>query len=135
MIGQILKKQGRTTVALALALSGALLLWMPARAADPAKPGNSQICIPSNYIVDTPVIDAHTILVRMTPGRGYKRIDLADDCAPLIQGQSVAFRPAARVCVQDGLTAHHEDGVACIISRIVTIDADEAQALMLRRQD
>src|SRR4051812_13563271 len=46
----------------------------PAAAAE--KVGSTQMCIMSNYIEETPVIDNRTILVRMNPGRGYKRIEL-----------------------------------------------------------
>ncbi|MBX7198451.1 MAG: hypothetical protein K1X51_03655 [Rhodospirillaceae bacterium] len=99
------------------------------------RPGTSQMCIMSNYIEDTPVIDNRTILVRMNPGRGYKRIDLATDCSTMADGRALAFDTSVnRLCVQDTLNAQEDSGHACTISKIVTIDADEAQELMSRRR-
>ena len=91
--------------------------------------GENQMCIMSNYIEDTPVIDNHTILVRMNPGRGYKRIDLAEDCPSLMDDQHVAFTTSInRLCVRDVVKgAGHQ---SCTIAKIVTIDEDEARALM-----
>ncbi len=99
------------------------------------KPGTPQMCIMSNYIEDTPVIDNRTILVRMNPGRGYKRIELETECATMADGRNLAFDTRInRLCVQDTLNAREDSGHACTISRIVTIDADEAQELMSRRR-
>ncbi|MHB1204693.1 MAG: DUF6491 family protein [Rhodospirillaceae bacterium] len=104
-------------------------------AAAAEKVGSSQMCIMSNYIEDTPVIDNRTILVRMNPGRGYKRIELETDCNTLADGKSLAFDTSVnRLCVQDTLNAQEDSGHACTISKIVTIDADEAQELMSRRR-
>ena len=93
------------------------------------------MCIMSNYIEETPVIDNLTILVRMNPGRGYKRIELATDCSTMADGRNLAFDTRInRLCVQDTLNAQEDTGHACTISKIVTIDADEAQELMSRRR-
>ena len=115
------------------ALGFALAAAEPAAAAD--KVGSAQMCIMSNYIEETPVIDNRTILVRMNPGRGYKRIELETDCNTISDGKSLAFDTSVnRLCVQDTLNAHEDSGHACTISKIVTIDADEAQELMARRR-
>lgn len=99
------------------------------------KPGMPQMCIMSNYIEETPVIDNRTILVRMNPGRGYKRIELETDCNTMSDGRNLAFDTSInRLCVQDRLNAQEDSGHACTISKIVTIDADEAQELMSRRR-
>lgn len=99
------------------------------------RPGATQMCIMSNYIEDTPVIDDRTILVRMNPGRGYKRIDLETDCTTMADGRDLAFDTRInRLCVRDTLNAREDSGHACTISRIVTIDAAEAQALMSRKR-
>ena len=99
------------------------------------QPGAAQMCIMSNYIEETPVIDNLTILVRMNPGRGYKRIELATDCSTMADGRNLAFDTRInRLCVQDTLNAQEDTGHACTISKIVTIDADEAQELMSRRR-
>lgn len=99
------------------------------------QPGATQMCIMSNYIEETPVIDNRTILVRMNPGRGYKRIELATDCSAMADGRNLAFDTSInRLCVQDTLNAQEDSGHACTISKIVTIDADEAQELMSRRR-
>lgn len=99
-------------------------------AASGDKVGENQMCIMANYIEDTPVIDAHTILVRMNPGRGYKRIDLTNDCASLAQDKNVTFATSQnRLCVRDRLKASG-DGQACEIAKIVTIDENEARDLI-----
>lgn len=125
----------------ALLVMAASLTAMNAQAADArlsetsGKVGAAQMCIMSNYIEETPVIDNRTILVRMNPGRGYKRIELEADCNTINDGKNLAFDTAVnRLCVQDTLNAHEDSGHACTISKIVTIDADEAQELMQRRR-
>jgi hypothetical protein len=91
--------------------------------------GENQMCIMSNYIEDTPVIDSHTILVRMNPGRGYKRIDLAEDCPSLKDDNHLAFATSInRLCVRDVVKGIGQQ--SCTIAKIVTIDEDEARALM-----
>ena len=126
---------------LAICAAAALATGLPARAADKGgeKMGQPQMCIMSNYIEETPVIDSRTILVRMNPGRGYKRIELASECSSLADGKSpdrgLGFDTTVnRLCVQDTLTAREDSGQACVISKIVTIDADEAQELLQRRR-
>ncbi|MGZ6228573.1 MAG: DUF6491 family protein [Candidatus Binataceae bacterium] len=110
----------------ACASGTALLASGAADAAD--RIGESQMCIMSNYIEDTPVIDSHTILVRMNPGRGYKRIDLSEDCPSLMDDKQVSFATSInRLCVRDSVKGGPK---ACTIAKIVTIDADEARALM-----
>ena len=116
---------------------GAVFLFAAtaAQAQTADKVGAPQMCIMSNYIAETPVIDNRTILVRMNPGRGYKRIELETDCNTMADGKNLAFDTSVnRLCVQDTLNAHEDSGHACTISKIVTIDADEAQELMLRRR-
>ena len=116
-------------------LSGSFSGAAVAQAARSDRPGAAQMCIMSNYIEDTPVIDNRTILVRMNPGRGYKRIELETDCNTMDEGRNLAFDTRInRLCVQDTLNAHEDSGQACKISKIVTIDADEAQELMSRRR-
>ena len=121
---------------LAPALGAAFLFAANAAQAQAAdKVGAPQMCIMSNYIEETPVIDNRTILVRMNPGRGYKRIELETDCNTMADGKNLAFDTSVnRLCVQDTLNAHEDSGHACTISKIVTIDADEAQELMSRRR-
>ncbi len=128
-----------TTLARTLAALAACAVTATAASAQVAKqtdqPGAAQMCIMSNYIEETPVIDNRTILVRMNPGRGYKRIELATDCSTMADGRNLAFDTRInRLCVQDTLNAQEDTGHACTISKIVTIDADEAQELMSRRR-
>jgi hypothetical protein len=129
-------KNNMRNVTAALMAAATLILAAttgPAAAAEAV--GSNQMCIMSNYIEETPVIDSRTILVRMNPGRGYKRIELATDCNTIADGKSLAFDTSVnRLCVQDTLNAHEDSGHACTISKIVTIDADEAQELLSRRR-
>lgn len=131
----------QSKTALPRLLGAALLCILTAGAASAQvskqgdKPGTPQMCIMSNYIEETPVIDNRTILVRMNPGRGYKRIELETDCNTMADGRNLAFDTRVnRLCVQDTLNAQEDSGHACTISKIVTIDADEAQELMSRRR-
>ena len=112
----------------ALFLAACLVGASGAASAAADRIGENQMCIMSNYIEDTPVIDSRTILVRMNPGRGYKRIDLADDCPSLMDDRHLAFVTSInRLCVRDIVKS---GGQSCTIAKIVTIDEDEARALM-----
>lgn len=131
----MLQKKILTSLFAAAAFAAGFSAAATAQTARSDRPGVAQMCIMSNYIEDTPVIDNRTILVRMNPGRGYKRIELETDCNTMDEGKNLAFDTRInRLCVQDTLNAREDSGQACKISKIVTIDADEAQELMSRRR-
>ncbi|GEM_PF-1321186 len=96
--------------------------------------GDTQMCIDSHLIDDTPIIDSETILVRMvSPANSFKRIDLARKCPGLNKGTGFAYDTSiAKLCKQDTLAPLNSSGVRCIIDQIVTIDAAEARTLMER---
>ncbi len=120
------------TLTIVAAVGG--FLAAPAIAADGDSVGDTQMCIDSNHIDDTPVIDSKTILVRMTvPKDGYKRIDLINNCAGLNKGSGFAYdSPINKLCKQDTLTVLGPGGSTCLIDKIVTIDKAEAKELMER---
>ena len=108
---------------------------IPAWAAQGDNVGETQMCIQTNYISSTPVIDQRTILVEMRgAGRGYKRIDLMSGCAGLDRSTGFAYETSInRLCVQDSLKVLEPVGSVCMIDKIVTIDATEAKALLKKR--
>tara|TARA_R110000868_G_scaffold181796_3_gene422732 strand:+ start:638 stop:1027 length:390 start_codon:yes stop_codon:yes gene_type:complete len=120
--------------ALSLAIIAGSFLATPVVAADGDNIGDTQMCINSNHIKDTPVIDSKTILVKMDlPQDGYKRIDLLRECAGLNNGSGFAYdTPLNKLCKQDTLIALGSGGSRCLIDKIVTIDKAEARALMER---
>jgi hypothetical protein len=106
----------------------------PAFAEDGDSVGDTQMCINTHHIRDTPVIDGKTILVKMrVPKDGYKRIDLIRNCAGLHNGTGFAYSSSLnKLCKQDGLIAIGSAGSHCFIDKIVTIDEEEAMELMKR---
>lgn len=117
---------------LTLAVVAGGFLVTPAIAADGDNVGDTQMCIDSHAIDDTPVIDGKTILVKMiVPKDGYKRIDLINNCAGLNKGSGFAYdSPLNKLCKQDTLTVLGPGGSTCFIDKIVTIDKTEAKKLL-----
>jgi len=98
--------------------------------AEGEKIGDTQMCINSQDINDTSIIDHRTILVSMRGPRGYKRIDLANDCTGLSPGTGFAYSTSlSKLCKQDMLKVLETAGQTCIIDKIVTIDEAEAKAI------
>jgi hypothetical protein len=95
--------------------------------------GDTQQCIHTQYIDQTPVIDNRTILVKMK-GKRYKRIDLLNNCSGLkLQGGFGYSTSINQLCTSDPLTVLEPIGATCLIDKIVTIDEAEAKALMAKR--
>lgn len=96
--------------------------------------GDTQMCIDTHHIRDTPVIDSKTILVKMrVPKDGYKRIDLIRKCPGLHDGTGFSYSTSLnKLCKQDSLIAIGSGGSHCLIDKIVTIDKAEALELMKR---
>ncbi|MBD24126.1 MAG: hypothetical protein CMG46_03865 [Candidatus Marinimicrobia bacterium] len=103
-----------------------------ASATDGSNIGDTQMCINSEHIIDTPVIDRKTILVKMLiPKDGYKRIDLVRNCSGLYEGNGFSYDTSLnKLCKQDLLFANGSAGSACLIDQIVTIDKAEARRLI-----
>ncbi len=120
----------RYTIVLLVAASGS-----PALAAEGSKVGDTQMCIDTTAIRQTPVIDSRTILVEMRGGsRGYKRIDLLSSCPGLDRQSGFGFSTSInRLCVPDGVHAL-ESGAVCMIDKIVTIDEREAKELLAKKR-
>lgn len=115
-----------------LAILAGGFLSTTALASDGDNVGDTQMCINSNHISDTPVIDRKTILVKMLiPKDGYKRIDLARNCSGLYSGNGFSYDTSLnKLCKQDVLFAIGSGGSACFIDQIVTIDKAEARRLI-----
>lgn len=118
--------------AAALAVTGALAL--PALA-EGDKIGDTQMCIESQRIRSTSILDHKTILVSMLGRASFKRIDLIDGCTSLNKGTGFAYGTSInRLCMQDSLHVL-DSGQVCMIDKIVTIDAAEAKALRTKKKN
>jgi hypothetical protein len=112
-------------------LAGAAV--MPAHA-EGEKVGDTQMCIESNRIRSTQILNHKTILVRMVSANEYKRIDILNNCSTLDKSTGFAYDTSInKLCKQDTLTVL-DSGQTCMIDQIVTIDAAEAKALQQKRQ-
>lgn len=115
------------------ALIGAAFAALPALA-EGEKIGDTQMCIESNRISSTQILNHKTILVKMSPGNGYKRIDILNNCATLDKSTGFAYDTSInRLCKQDTLRVL-DSGQTCLIDKIVTIDAAEAKALQHKKR-
>ncbi len=98
-----------------------------------AQLGETQNCIRLSDIEDSPAIDDKTILVKMTGGKAFRRIDLRTSCPGLTLSGFSHRTPQAQLCRSDILNVNQPVGATCAIEKIVTIDAAEARALEARR--
>jgi hypothetical protein len=102
--------------------------------ADGENVGDTQQCIPLQYIDETPVIDNQTILVKMKGKGGFKRIDLVNRCSGLkLEGGFSHSTSINQLCTSDPLRVIEPVGSVCMIDKIVTIDEAEAKALLAKR--
>ena len=116
-----------------LGFVAATVVAMPAWA-DGENVGDTQMCIESNRISSTQVLGHNTILVKMSPGNGYKRIDLLNNCSTLNKTTGFAYDTSLnKLCKQDALRVL-DSGQTCLIDKIVTIDEAEAKALQQRKK-
>ena len=112
----------------------AVLAARSAAAAEGSAIGDTQMCIDSNAIRRTPVVDSRTIVVEMRGGaHGYKRIDLKGICPGLDRQTGFSYESSInKLCVPDGLRVL-DSGAVCMIDKIVTIDEREAKELLARK--
>src|SRR5688500_6116278 len=84
--------------------------------------GDTQMCIDTQFIDSTPVIDSKTSLVKMRgSGKGYKRMDLLNNCG-LDRSKGFAWSTSLnKLCKQDTLHVIETAGRTCMIDKIVTI--------------
>lgn len=94
--------------------------------------GDTQMCIDSHRIRSTEILNDGTILIRMTGGQDYKRIDMLNRCSTLDKSTGFIYDTSInKLCKQDALTVI-DSGQTCLIDNIVTIDAAEAKALRVK---
>jgi hypothetical protein len=126
----------KTQIFAAAALLGfaALPATSSSALADGEKIGDTQMCIESNRIQSTTILNHKTILVRMMPGNGYKRIDIKSNCSTLDKSTGFAYDTSInKLCKQDVLRVL-DSGQTCMIDQIVTIDEAEAKALQRKKR-
>jgi hypothetical protein len=118
-----------------LPAAAALIAACAALAAQAAgdKVGDTQTCVPLQFIDSSPVIDDKTILLKMKGG-GYKRIDLLNKCSGLHMQRGFAHSTSTNdLCTSDPLRVLEPVGATCMIDKIVTIDKAEAKELLARQ--
>src|SRR3954469_18870584 len=86
--------------------------------ADGENIGDTQMCNESNRIMNTQILNHKTILVKMSPGNSYKRIDILSNCSTLDKSTGFAYDTSInKLCKQD--TLHVLDsGQTCMIGQI-----------------
>ena len=114
-------------VMLSALLAATALLPMGAHAQDRSK----LECINLMSVDDTPVINDHTVLIKMRAGEvRYKRMDLAAPCTG-IDYQGFSHQTGYNeLCTSDTLTPNVPGGGVCKIKDIVNISDAEAKDLM-----
>jgi hypothetical protein len=94
--------------------------------------GDTQMCIESNRIRSTEILNDGTVLIKMIGSKDYKRIDMLNRCSTLDKSTGFIYDTSInKLCKQDALTVI-DSGQTCLIDKIVTIDAAEAKALRVR---
>jgi hypothetical protein len=88
-------------------------------------------CIPVNDIVQTPVIDGHTILVKLRHRGHYKRLDLSSGCGDIVFDGFAHRAFANQLCNTDPIFT---SGGFCMINEMVDINEDEAKQLLKKRR-
>ena len=89
-------------------------------------------CIPLMMIKSSPIIDDHTILVRMFNG-SHKRMDMRGQCANMMWNGYARISPENNFCVYDILRVLGPTFNNCQIEKIVDIEKAEADALHASR--
>ena len=98
--------------------------------------GESQMCIEAHDINQTQVANHTTIVAHMrSPSRGYKRLDLGKNCS-IDKGTGFAWDTSVgKLCTSDTLKLLDGFGRICVINKIVTIDKQEADALLAKKMN
>ncbi len=109
---------------------------VPMDGASAAEIGDLQMCVALRQIDDSRVIDDKTILLRMTSGTPYRRIDLDPACPGLRMADSFSSATSiGQLCRSDVIRVHEDPvGSQCVIDQIVIIDEAEAKTLLASRK-
>ena len=92
-----------------------------------------QSCINLKQIDSSPIIDDHTILVKLNGNGGYRRVELGAGCSALRWDGYARSSPQEAMCTADTLHPIGPTGGSCTIEKIVSIDVNEAKALEARK--
>ena len=112
-------------------LAAGVALTSPASAEDTNSRQRLQ-CINLMSMGDTPIINDHTILVKMKFGKpNYKRIDLMAPCPDIgWKGFTHNAESYNELCTSDPLIVNAVPGETCMIKQIVDISDSEAKDLI-----
>lgn len=113
----------KLALATAVTVAGLGLASLPANAAE------DQFCIMTQNIRETRAIDDKTILVRMTPGKEWRKISLINTCSGL-RTQGFSYSTSVnKLCKSDALRVIEPVGATCMIDKIETITEAQAKEL------
>jgi hypothetical protein len=120
---------------LAFGVVGAVAAASLPAAARTSSESQEMKCINLMSMGDTPIIDDHTILVKMRAGKvHYKRIDLAAPCPDIgWEGFSYTQDSYDELCTANPLKVRAMPGEVCKIADINDISDTEAKQLLARK--
>jgi hypothetical protein len=116
-----------------IALTAALTFGIGsvAVAADPV--GATHKCVRLSQILDSPIVDDKTIVLKMRGRDDFKRVDMRGSCSGMKFSGIGHSTPTAELCTSDAITVLQPVGASCMIEQIVTIDKAEADTLLAKR--
>lgn len=114
---------------LKIALAAALTVAGMGLASGPASAASDEFCIMTQNIRETRAIDDRTILVRMTPGKEWRKISLLNHCSGL-RTQGFSYSTSVnKLCKSDALRVIEPVGATCMIDKIEQITEAQAKEL------
>lgn len=117
-----------------IALAAALALGVSATAAVADDPiGSTHKCVRLSQILESPIVDDKTIVLKMRGRDDFKRVDMRGTCSGMKFSGIGHSTPTAELCTSDSITVLQPVGAICMIQQIVTIDKAEADTLLARR--
>lgn len=116
-----------------IALSTVLALGLGSASAFADAVGETHKCVRLTDIMDSPVIDDKTILLKMRGKDDFKRVDMRGSCSGMKFSGIGHSTPTNELCTSNAITVLQPVGAACMIERIVTIDKAEADTLLAKR--
>lgn len=90
-------------------------------------------CVPLMQINESPIIDDHTILLKLNNG-DYKRMDLRGTCKNISWDGYVRSSPENNFCATDTLHVLGPTPSNCQIEKIVAIEEAEAKSLIASKK-
>jgi hypothetical protein len=119
--------RGLITASIAAAMGFAV-----ASASAPAQARDGVQCVRLREIQASPVVDEHTIVLKLLGKDRYKRVTLTGGCQSIPFSGFAHTNPSDELCNTDPIMT--ADGGGCIIKDMVDISPAEAQQLLHRKR-